>query len=225
MWGSKGSLFLETGDRAPQGLESRRNNCILRGQGKGQGSEEGDFSSRKPALLNIQRERGQDGTGHRDVQPGSLAWETLHKPNHTSALRVHPVPLGFLTPRKHPLPPPCTPAPAPTSQKAAPVSGQRPESAEQSEHTAGSPGSLQGECSLPVSGRGRLGLRLSNQLPGNAGCEDHLEGQRILESRAAARRMLCGVSQGTLMLGNTEGRRRRGRQRMRWLDGITDSWT
>jgi len=25
------------------------------------------------------------------------------------------------------------------------------------------------------------------------------------------------------MLGNTEGRRRRGRQRMRWLDGITDS--
>ena len=25
-----------------------------------------------------------------------------------------------------------------------------------------------------------------------------------------------------LMLGNTEGRRRRGRQRMRWLDGITD---
>ena len=27
----------------------------------------------------------------------------------------------------------------------------------------------------------------------------------------------------TLMLGNTEGRRRRGRQRMRWLDGITDS--
>ena len=27
----------------------------------------------------------------------------------------------------------------------------------------------------------------------------------------------------TLMLGQTEGRRRRGRQRMRWLDGITDS--
>ena len=26
-----------------------------------------------------------------------------------------------------------------------------------------------------------------------------------------------------LMLGKTEGRRRRGRQRMRWLDGITDS--
>ena len=27
----------------------------------------------------------------------------------------------------------------------------------------------------------------------------------------------------TLMLGKTEGERRRGRQRMRWLDGITDS--
>ena len=27
----------------------------------------------------------------------------------------------------------------------------------------------------------------------------------------------------TLMLGKMEGRRRRGRQRMRWLDGITDS--
>ena len=26
-----------------------------------------------------------------------------------------------------------------------------------------------------------------------------------------------------LMLGKTKGRRRRGRQRMRWLDGITDS--
>ena len=27
----------------------------------------------------------------------------------------------------------------------------------------------------------------------------------------------------TLMLGKTEGRKRRGRQRTRWLDGITDS--
>ena len=27
----------------------------------------------------------------------------------------------------------------------------------------------------------------------------------------------------TLMLGNIEGRRRRGQQRMRWLDGITNS--
>ena len=31
------------------------------------------------------------------------------------------------------------------------------------------------------------------------------------------------LSERTLMLGKIEGRRRRGRQRMRWLDGITDS--
>ena len=30
-------------------------------------------------------------------------------------------------------------------------------------------------------------------------------------------------SEKTLMLGKIDGRRRRGRQRMRWLDGITDS--
>ena len=29
--------------------------------------------------------------------------------------------------------------------------------------------------------------------------------------------------ENTLMLGKTEGKRKRGRQRMRWLDGITDS--
>ena len=31
------------------------------------------------------------------------------------------------------------------------------------------------------------------------------------------------VLEKTLMLGKTEGKRRRGQQRMRWLDGITDS--
>ena len=31
------------------------------------------------------------------------------------------------------------------------------------------------------------------------------------------------LSEKTLMLGGIGGRRRRGRQRMRWLDGITDS--
>ena len=29
----------------------------------------------------------------------------------------------------------------------------------------------------------------------------------------------------TLMLGKVEGKRRKGQQRMRWLDSITDSWT
>ena len=33
----------------------------------------------------------------------------------------------------------------------------------------------------------------------------------------------AGSFEETLMLGKTEVRRRRGRQRMRWLDGITDS--
>ena len=31
------------------------------------------------------------------------------------------------------------------------------------------------------------------------------------------------LSEKTLMLGKIEGRRRRGRKRMRWLDGITDA--
>ena len=31
------------------------------------------------------------------------------------------------------------------------------------------------------------------------------------------------LSEKTLILGKIEGRRRKGRQRMRWLDGITDS--
>ena len=30
------------------------------------------------------------------------------------------------------------------------------------------------------------------------------------------------LTENTVMLGKIEGRRRRGRQRMRWLDGITD---
>ena len=35
----------------------------------------------------------------------------------------------------------------------------------------------------------------------------------------------AGSFEKTVMVGEIEGRRRRGRQRMRWLDGITDSWT
>ena len=37
--------------------------------------------------------------------------------------------------------------------------------------------------------------------------------------------LMCRVDslEKTLMLGGTGGKRRRGRQRMRWLDGITDS--
>ena len=35
--------------------------------------------------------------------------------------------------------------------------------------------------------------------------------------------MLADSLEKSLMMGKVEGRRRRGRQRMRWLDGITDS--
>ena len=43
----------------------------------------------------------------------------------------------------------------------------------------------------------------------------------LQETRVATREDSC--LENTLMLGKTEGRRRRGWQRMRWLDVITDS--
>ena len=36
---------------------------------------------------------------------------------------------------------------------------------------------------------------------------------------------MCDSLEKTLMLGKIEGRRRKGQQRIRWLCGITDSWT
>ena len=36
-------------------------------------------------------------------------------------------------------------------------------------------------------------------------------------------RIVNSLEKKTLMLGRTEDRRRRGQQKMRWLDGITDS--
>ena len=56
----------------------------------------------------------------------------------------------------------------------------------------------------PEYSLGRLVLRLKLQYLG------HLMGRADLLEKS-------------LMLGKTEGRRRRGQQRMRWLDGITDS--
>ena len=50
-----------------------------------------------------------------------------------------------------------------------------------------------------------------------------LEGQELkLQSFSHLIRRADSLEK-TLMLGRIEGRRRRGRQRMRWLDGITDS--
>ena len=45
-------------------------------------------------------------------------------------------------------------------------------------------------------------------------------GEKMEEGRLD-KRGIKGIK--TLMLGKSEGRRRRGRQRMRWLDGIIDS--
>ena len=47
---------------------------------------------------------------------------------------------------------------------------------------------------------------------------DTAEGQRVSETS----RRTASVER-TLMLGEIDGRRKRGRQRMRWLDGTTDS--
>ena len=46
-------------------------------------------------------------------------------------------------------------------------------------------------------------------------------GERVLASIICLRRVES--LEKTLMLGGIVGRRRRGQQRMRWLDGITDS--
>ena len=42
------------------------------------------------------------------------------------------------------------------------------------------------------------------------------------QGKGAGSAKALGSLEKTLMLGKIEGRRRKGRQRMRWLDGITD---
>ena len=55
--------------------------------------------------------------------------------------------------------------------------------------------------------------------------EYSLEGLMLKLKRQSFGHMMgrADSQENTLMLGKIEGRRRRGRQRMRWLDGITDS--
>ena len=50
-----------------------------------------------------------------------------------------------------------------------------------------------------------------------------LEGQMLKRQYFGHLMQRTNSFEKTLMLGKIEGRRRRGRQRMRWLDGITDS--
>ena len=56
----------------------------------------------------------------------------------------------------------------------------------------------------------------------NPGCS--LEGQMVKRKLQYFGHLMqrADTLEKTLMLGKIEGRRRRGRQRMRWLDGITD---
>ena len=53
----------------------------------------------------------------------------------------------------------------------------------------------------------------------------HSEGDQVFigSTDAEAETPLATSLEKTLMLGGIGGRRRRGRQRMRWLDGVTDS--
>ena len=55
--------------------------------------------------------------------------------------------------------------------------------------------------------------------------EYSLEGQMLKLKLQYFGHLMCRVDslEKTLMLGKIEGKKRRGRQRMRWLDGITDS--
>ena len=68
--------------------------------------------------------------------------------------------------------------------------------------------------------------RRSNQsIPNKINSEHSLEGLMLkLELQCSGHLTSTADSlEKTLMLGKTEGKRRRGQQRMRWLDGITDS--
>jgi len=50
-----------------------------------------------------------------------------------------------------------------------------------------------------------------------------LDGETVANFIFLGSKITADSFEKTLMLGKIEGRRRRGRQRMRWLDGITDS--
>ena len=74
---------------------------------------------------------------------------------------------------------------------------------------------------VPWTARRRSNQSILKEI--NPGCS--LEGLMLklkLQSFGHLMRRVDSLEK-TLMLGKVEGRRRRGRQRMRWLDGITDS--
>ena len=74
--------------------------------------------------------------------------------------------------------------------------------------------------------RGPWTARRSNQpILREINPEYSLEGLKLKRKLQYFGHLMGGVDtlEKTLMLGKTEGRGKRGRQRMRWLDGITDS--
>ena len=77
-----------------------------------------------------------------------------------------------------------------------------------------------GEDSFPWTARGSNQSILKDISPGIS-----LEGMMLKLKLQYFGHLMRRVDswEKTLMLGGTGGRRRRGRQRMRWLDGITDS--
>ena len=54
-------------------------------------------------------------------------------------------------------------------------------------------------------------------------CENYIQNYKLTLQYFGHVMQRADSFEKTLMLGKTEGRRRRGQQRMRWLDGITDS--
>ena len=62
-------------------------------------------------------------------------------------------------------------------------------------------------------------------IPDEISLENSLEGLMLKLKLQSFNHLMrrAGSFEKTLMLGKIEGRRRRGRQRMRWLDGITNS--
>ena len=81
-------------------------------------------------------------------------------------------------------------------------------------------------CGVEASWRVPWTARISNQsILKEISPEYSLEGQMLkLKLQYFGHLMWrTGSLEKTLMLGKIEGRRRRGQQRMRWLDGITDS--
>ena len=68
-----------------------------------------------------------------------------------------------------------------------------------------------------------IARRLNQSILKEIGPEYSLEGPMLMLEYFGHLMRRADSLEKTLMLGKIKGRRRRGRQRMRWLDGITDS--